>query len=320
MKYHQNISIDGVEQPAEYGNRKDSAFFNEGKWRNFILPLLPADPQDRTFVEIGCNVGLFLRLAKEYGFDRVLGVEADPANCEMAERYRDACGLDYRVLNRTVGINFDWDELPAADVVLLANMHYYVPLVHFLPFLDRMRFKTIYCLVVSRAMRDKKHGHPLPDESSLRLLFRDWHARRAINTSSAMLENDPHPRRVHSLLFQSDLERQPIDDHTRGIPYAKQQELIDIVQSGQDVDLEDTLNWAYWRERKQEAKGGRSDRWSDEELRAHVQYRLDFTRDILENGMKEPILVRPDRIGIDGGNRAATLKLLGYRSIIVRIV
>jgi len=321
MRYHQNIAIDGVPQPAEYANRAGSAFFNEGKWYNFIQPLLPTDPQDRTFVEIGCNVGLYLKMATEYGFDRVVGVEADPANYEMAEKYRDAHGLDYRVLNRTVGVDFDWDELPAADVVLLANVHYYIPLNLFLPFLDRMRFKTIYCLVVSRAMRDRKHGHPLPDIDSIRLLFRDWHAGRVLQTSSNLLDGDPHPRRLHSLLFQSDLERQPIGDYTRNwAAYDHQQELIDLVRSGADVNLEDTDNWRYWRQRKQEDKRGRKDRWTDEQLRAHVQYRLDTCCDIMSNGMKEPVLARPDRIGIDGGNRAAILKLLGYQSIIVRIV
>jgi len=40
----------------------------------------------------------------------------------------------------------------------------------------------------------------------------------------------------------------------------------------------------------------------------------------MEHGMKEPILVRPDRIGIDGGNRGQILKCLGYESIIVRVV
>jgi hypothetical protein len=41
---------------------------------------------------------------------------------------------------------------------------------------------------------------------------------------------------------------------------------------------------------------------------------------VIEDGMKEPVLVRPDRIGIDGGNRAATLYLLGHKSIIARVV
>jgi hypothetical protein len=41
---------------------------------------------------------------------------------------------------------------------------------------------------------------------------------------------------------------------------------------------------------------------------------------MVENGMRKPILARPDRTGIDGGNRAAVLRLMGYDSIIVRMV
>jgi len=320
MKYHQNLIIDGEEQPAEYRNRKDSAFFNEGKWKNFIAPLLPEDPLDRTFIEIGCNCGLFLKLATEYGFSRVIGVEADPDACAMAERYRDANGMDYKILNRTVGIDFDWDELPCADVVLMANMHYYIPLNEFLLFLDRMRWKTIYCLVVSRRMRDKKHGHPLSDIDALRLYFDEWEILRIIDTSSRMLESDPHPRRVHSMLFRSRLQRQPIEYHTKmWHDYPKQRELIDIVSEGRAFIPQQTMNWDYWVERKQTKKRG-SSAWSDEEILTYVQHRYNLVKDIYENGMKEPIIVRPDRIGIDGGNRASILRLLGHRSIIVRIV
>lgn len=319
MRYHQNITINGEDIPAEYPNRKNSSFFNEGKWVNFIEPLLPPDPEDRCFIEIGCNVGLFLSLAKKYGFRDVIGVEADPAACEMAEKYRDANGLDYKILNRTVGVDFDWDELPVADVVLLANMHYYIHMADFLPFLDRMFYKTIYCLVVSRDMREKKHGHPLPDIDSLRIMFRDWQMGRIIQTSSQMYKSDPHPRRVHSILFQSRLERQPIEFHARGVA-TEQQELIDLIRSGEDFDITDTDIYRYWRQRKQIDKKGRKDRWSDEELLSHVQYRFDLVRDIMDNGMKEPIIVRPDRIGIDGGNRGQIVRLLGYNSIIVRIV
>jgi len=321
-RYHQNITIDGVDQPAEYRSRKESKFFNEGKWQHFIEPLLPEDPADRTFLEVGCNVGLYLRMAKEYGFRDVVGVEADAEACAMAEQYRDANGMDYRILNRTVGVDFDWDELPAADVVLLSNMHYYIPMAAFLPFLDRMRWKTITCIVVSRHMRQRKHGHPLPDLDAIRIMFRDWEMERVCETSSVMLKNDPHPRHVFSLLFRSRLQRQPMEYHTKTwYDYPHQQELIDIVNSGEAVRLEDTMNWAYWVERKQTQKKDRPrERWTDDEIRAHVQYRLDFVRSIMAEGMKEPILIRPDRIGIDGGNRAQVLRLLGYNSIIVRIV
>ena len=321
MKYHQNISIDGIDQPAEYNNRKHSSFFNEGKWQNFIEPLLPNNSEDMTFVEIGCNVGLFLGMAADYGFRDVVGVEADLPSCEMAEKYRDSLVLDYRVLNRAVGDDFKFDELPVADVVLLSNMHYYIHMEHFIPFLDELLHKTIYCIVVSRQMRDKRHGHPLPGIGPLRTMFKDWELVRILQTSSQMLDGDPHPHRVHSMLFRSRLRRQSIKDYTtRTQKYVKQQEFIDVIKSGNRVQLEDTMNWEFWKQRKQVEKTKPQDRWSDEQIRAHVQHRFDLVDDIMKNGMKMPILVNPDRQCIDGGNRAAILKLLGYKSIIVRMV
>ena len=320
-RLHQNISIDGEFLPAEYNNRRNSNFFNEGKWERFIKPLLPEDPTDMTFVEIGCNAGLYLRLATEYGFRDVVGVEKDTETFEAAKLYRDSYNMKYKILNRTVGEDFDWDELPVADVVLMSNMHYYIHMSHFLPFIDRLFRKTIYCIVVSRQIRNKKHGHPLPDVGSLRVMFKDWETMRVIPTSSQMLERDPHPRRVHSMLFRSELQRQPITHYTkRNQRYVKQQEFIDIVHSGSDVKLEDTKNWEYWKQRKQIAKAKSKDIWSDEQIREHVQRRFDLVKSVMEDGMREPVIVRPDRIGIDGGNRAQILKLLGYKSIIVRIV
>lgn len=320
-KLHQNISIDGKDLPAEYNSRKNSNFFNEGKWENFIKPLLPKDPTDMTFVEIGCNVGLYLRLATEYGFRDVVGVEKDTETFEAAKLYRDSYNMKYKILNRTVGENFDWDELPVADVVLMSNMHYYIHMSDFLPFLDRLFYKTVYCIVVSRQIKNKKHGHPLPDVGSLRVMFKDWETMRVIPTSSQMLDGDPHPRKVHSILFRSELQRQPISDYTvRSHKYEKQQEFIDIVRAGRALNIEDTLNWRYWKTRKQESKSRPQDMWSDEQIREHVQRRFDLVKSVMEDGMREPVIVRPDRIGIDGGNRAQILKLLGYKSIIVRII
>lgn len=324
MKYHQNIALEGKDLPAEFVNRKGSNFFNEGKWNNFIAPLLPADATDMTFVEIGCNVGLYLKTATEYGFRNVVGVERDIENVEMASNYRDAHGMDYKVLHREVGKDFDWDEIPVADVVLLSNVHYYIHMSDFMPFLDKMLYKTRYCIVVSRQMREKKHGHPRPEESYIRDMFKRWNLVRVRHTSSQMIDGDPHPRQLHSMLFQSiELQRQSIEDYTtRTQRYVKQQEFIDIALKGPpyDFDMRETENFKYWQNRKQKEKKTEKGRWSDDDILKHCWYRFHFVESMVSEGMIEPVLVYPHRECIDGGNRAQVLKLLGYKSIIVRIV
>jgi len=323
VRYHQNITIDGKDIPAAFTNRKNSLFFNEKKWDYFIKPLLP-EPKGRTFIEIGCNVGLYLRMATEMGFERVVGVEREAPNCRMAVKYRDANGHSYKVLNRMVGRDFDFDEMPAADVVLLSNMHYYIPMDKFMPFLDRLIGKTIYCIVVSRKMRTQRHGYPRADVEPIQRMFKGWNMERLITTTDSMVKDDPHRRRVHSMLFKGPLERRSVTAFTTNPEPEMQQELIDIVR-GKKVELEDTLMWKFWQHRKQVVAD--KDKWTDRRLRLHVEHRLDVVRSIMENGMREPILAWKDhpppevvQFGIDGGNRAQILKLLGRDSIIVRSV
>ena len=97
-RVHQNIVVNGRDW-GDRSVRKHSKFCNEGKWNNFINPLLPADCTDMTLVEIGCNAGLFLRMAKEKGFANVLGIESDLNAYNMALKYRDSLKMDYTVLH-----------------------------------------------------------------------------------------------------------------------------------------------------------------------------------------------------------------------------
>ena len=75
VKWYQNVEgVDGA--VFKDPRRANSIFWGEGKWKNFILPLLPLER--RTFVEIGCSAGLFLKLAMDAGFTNVIGIDADP--------------------------------------------------------------------------------------------------------------------------------------------------------------------------------------------------------------------------------------------------
>ena len=68
--------LEGDENTDRSNNEKDSKFLNKGKFDTFIAPFLPEDCTDMIFVEMGCNASLFLKLAEEHGFSKVLGFDA----------------------------------------------------------------------------------------------------------------------------------------------------------------------------------------------------------------------------------------------------
>ena len=105
MRIHQNIVI-GSKDYGRVNSRKNSNFYNEGKWRNYIEPLLPPDCKEMTFVEIGCNAGLFLKLAKKKGFKNVIGVEKDERIAKVAAEY---VGDDATVVHGAIDRNIYLD-------------------------------------------------------------------------------------------------------------------------------------------------------------------------------------------------------------------
>jgi len=96
-KWYQNIEIDGVDIQYEDPKRKDSKFWGEGKWNNFIKPLLP---KGRTFIEIGCSAGLFLKMATDAGFKDVIGIDASPERMEQAELFKKSNKYNYRLIRQ----------------------------------------------------------------------------------------------------------------------------------------------------------------------------------------------------------------------------
>lgn len=201
MKVHQNVVIGGVDY-GDKSSRKYSKFCNEGKWKYFIEPLL--ETQEGTFIEMGCNAGMYLKLAKEKGFKRVLGVEADEKACEVARRYQDG-----KVINAKLDFGFDYDSLPVADITLLANFHYHIFFPVFLDYVNRIRRKTRYIIIVSAGVRTTRH-FPDTDLNSIRRYFRLWKEVGVIDGVSK--EGDPHPRDMWSICFKSELERKPIQE------------------------------------------------------------------------------------------------------------
>ena len=319
VQYYQNLGMPS-DEALEKKNRKKSRYWNEGKWEYYIEPLLPKDCEDMTFVDVGCNAGLFLKLAKDKGFRDVIGIEKSRKAYERAIKYRDYLGYDYKVLNRMVGYDFSFDEVQVADVTLLSNVHYYFQISDWLKYLDQLQYKTCYCLIITRPLRRVFHWMPLTQIADVRHYFRGWKEVGAIyRTRHKHIEerDDPSPRVLWSLLFKSKLKRVKMENLERGAPGGMVKlptaDLIEQIANRKKVDIEKTDYYKTWRTRMER-------RWDEKTTKEFVRQKIDLMYDIKKNGMKDPILVQLDNKIIDGGHRIAILKELGYKSIIARTI
>jgi hypothetical protein len=319
-RWYQTIDIDGENQVFEDFNRIHSNYWNEGKWHNFIEPLLPKERQ--TFLEIGCNAGLYLEKARQVGFERVIGVEGRGQIMRQAETFKEVANGDWQLVLQHVGTNFELADLALPDVVLISNMHYYLPIGVFSKLVDSLRNRCLYCIVVS-AKAKRRQGNALYDLKSVRGYFRDWREVDVIYDLDVP-EDDPSPRpQMYGVVFKSNMDSVAVSDVYD--PWKKEAEILgheayglapymegffrDIF-SGDTVVYEDTQFYEYWRQREPK----RSTEWTIKRL----AYKEELARSIQENGMKEPIYFGRRGKLLDGIHRIVIAKLLGYKHIISR--
>jgi hypothetical protein len=311
-KVHQNIVIDGVDW-GDSGSRKLSAFCNEGKWNNFILPLLPKDPHEMTFVEYGSNAGLYLAMADDYGFDHVVGFESDRRAHEMAERYKQSVDKYYKTLHETFSESFDFNKLPIADVTLLANFHYHIPIVDFVYLLDNLKYKTVDLLIVSVEDAQNVHWRPPTNVEGIRQCMADWEEVGYIPCKELV---DPHPRNMFSLLFRSKLRRRILNDlvDRAGKPVNLGDAFNLFIQNSVNdptFDYKKSLHYkkVYFQKEK---------KWSIEQIDSFVENEMTLMRDLEKHGMKKPVLINEKNIILDGDHRINFLLSMGYKTVIKR--
>ena len=319
---YQVLKVDGKPFSRPRSDKANSRFWNEGKWESFIAPLLPEDCTDQTFVEMGCNAGLFLKLAADRGYRRVIGVEKNRTPARLGLEYRDAIGYDYELLKRTLGGkwgengSFDIDELPVADLTLMSTFHYYIDINCWVKYLDRLVAKSCYVLIVSPPDRKAEHWRALCDYEAVAGYFKNWQEVGKIeNVSKA---GDSKPRDLYSVLFKSPLIRRvPIDDIGRGRGEGREMDraqidLAERVASGQDFDLWSTDYYQAWKRRKE-------GKWSERSIRRFVQMKADMMVDVRANGLRDPLVVYKEGLKLsDGGHRLSLLRAMGHGSAIVR--
>jgi len=322
-RLYQVLEVNGRPFSRPSTQKSNSKFWNEGRWETFIAPLLPEDCTDQALVEMGCNAGLFLKMAKDRGYRHVVGIEKNTTPAKWANKFRDAIGYDYIVLKRSLGGKFgglgtfDIDELPVADVILMSTFHYYIDINAWVKFLDRLKTKTCYTLIVSRPELKEEHWRAKASYAAAADYFRDWQEVGRIENVST--EGDPAPRDLYSVMFKSPLIRRvPIEDiDIRERPddpmYMAMMDLAERIADSGEFDLHETDYYKRWEERK--------GRWSIKTLRRFVGMKFDVMKSVRDDGLRDPIIVQRDGLKLsDGGHRLVMLRALGYKSVIVREV
>ena len=319
IKLYQNIPMAGVAPQNEKKN--NSKFWNEGKWNNFIAPLLPSSCIDQTFVEMGCNAGLFLKLAEDKGFRNIVGVEKDRTPVQQGLRYKDQIGYKYQILKRKIGGEFgengtfDINELPVADYTLMSTFHYYVDINSWLKYVDRLITKTANVIIVSRPVMRKRHWLARCELDALDWYFDEWEKVEYID--NVLKENDPHPRDLFTVMYKSPvLKRLSLSEidirESRDDPtYLVMRQFAKEVAISDNIDPFDTDFYRRWKERK-------DGKWSERTLRKFVKGKYDMMVNVKENGLLDPIVIDHKNRLCDGGHRLAILTELGYETVMTR--
>jgi len=259
-------------------------------------------------------------MAKDKGYRHVIGVEKNKTPHRAAIQYRDAIGYDYKVLKRCLGGkfgetgSFDMDEMPIADITVLSTFHYHVDINAWLKYLDRIRTKSCYVLIVSAPDRPSYHWRPNSKPRHVREYFKDWEEVSFID--DVPKEGDPKPRELFSILFKNPrIRRVPLNsivqrgEASRGDGGIR--ELTRLIVQGQEYKVEETLFYKDWKKRKSS--------WSDGTIKRFMQTKVELIKSYIEDWPKDPLIVQKDTLKLsDGSHRIAILDELGYKSVIVR--
>lgn len=298
--------LDGMPYTDRDKKQINSRFWNEGKWRNFVAPHLPEDGKGMTLIDMGCNAGLFLKLAEDRGF-KAIGVDSSKEAVERGKKWRDEHGYHYEI--RLQKIEECLDTLPMADYTVLSNLHYYFPIDKWVEYLDKLKFKTRYVIVVTAEKNHINRCWASADVESIRNYFKGWEDCGFVD--ELPLEGDPDPRRLWSLCFRSfHIDKVPIDslDSSNHV----QDEFYGELDAGKHY-----TETKYYRILKKYRE-----KWGEDRLHKWIEERLRVYELVKKWGQTQPILVdffNPDRI-VDGNHRYAMLRNLGSKEVFVRKV
>lgn len=282
-----------------------SKFWNKGKWDNFVLPFLPEECSGMTLIDMGCNAGIFLKLAEDKGFDQVIGVDANRGAIRRAFAYRERNGGKYEIYREHIQRIIN--ALPAADYTILANVHYYFPIDQWLDYLDKLQYKTRYCVIVTAHKECSGLCKASPLMADIRSYFKNWDEAGIIDNVS--MENDPFPRQLWSVCFKSRfIDRVPINDL----------ENQNNIQESFYVELDQGIHPTETKYYKYSI--GHTKRRYRGTVHRGILRKVGLYESIKNNRLMKPVIINRDRKILEGNHRHAIMKHLGHKTIMVRIV
>ena len=280
-----------------------SKFWNEGKWENYVVPFLPKDCRGLSLVDMGCNSGLFLKLASERGFERVVGVDSDLEAVNRGIAWRNKNGGNYQIHNLPMEKSIN--ELPVADYTVLANSHYYFKIDDWLDYLDKLQYKTRYCVIVTAEKRHTNRCWASAGLTDIITYFKGWVETGFVDEFP--LGGEVGARRLWSFCFKSPyIERVPLES-------------LDCGNHVQDRFYEELDKGAEYRKTRyyRILKSYRKT-WSEEMLNNYMLEKMEIYKDLKEHGLKKPLLVNSGNLILDGNHRYCMIKTLGDKSIFIR--
>lgn len=283
-----------------------SKYWNKGKWDNFILPLLPEDVKEHIFVDVGCNAGLFLKLAKDYGY-RVIGIEPDE------ESYQRAVGFMKNEKNCLL-IKGKAEEtikgLPVSDVTLFSNSHYYIPIDKWSGYVKELKNKTRQVIIVT-AQKKANLKYAPSDIEGIRKSFSGWIENGFIDIPK---DNTPHSRKMWSISFLNpELKRVLITDIDNG--NAQQRGFLDELDKGKNP-----LKTRYYIRLKsyRSRTTSRQEVWSKEKIINFMYEKEKLYKDVKSFGLIDAVVIGKNNRLEDGCHRCEILRHIGEKSLIAK--
>ena len=308
MKPFEKYQYTGGEMSKRDKEEVGSKFWNEGKWENFVVPFLPRNCKGKTLIDMGCNIGLFLKLAKDEGFDKVIGVDSNKGAMEGALVYRKDNLRTYDIHH--LSMENSLDKLPVAHFTIMANVHYYFTVADWLEYINRLKEKTLYFIIVTAEKKPNLKYAP-SDVQGIRKDLKDW---EEIGIIDIPKDNTPHSRHLTGLCFKSNIIHSVAVDGLDNGNY-QQRGFLEELDRGVNP-----IKTNYYKRLKDYRKriGSKQQIWLDDKLIKYMEERVALYEDIKKNGMKEAITVSKDNRITDGNHRHEIVKQLRYRSILIK--